>query len=66
MNVAQMMNNRRVERIAPENMPIGTVQDKFKTLSDDQIDEAVQLARRQGISEQQINEGLRMIKSLKK
>ena len=66
MNVAQMMNNRRADRIAPENMPIGTVQDKFRTLSDDQIDEAVQMARRQGISEQQINEGLRMIKSLKK
>lgn len=66
MNVAQMMNNRKAERIAPENMPIGTVQDKFKTLSDDQIDEAVQLARRQGISERQINEGLRMIRSLKK
>ena len=66
MNVAQMMKNRGAERIAPENMPIGTIQDKFRTLSDDQIDEAVQMARRQGISEQQINEGLRMIKSLKK
>lgn len=61
-----MMNNRGAERVASENMPIGTVQDRFRTLSDDQIDEAVQLARRQGISEQQINEGLRMIKSLKK
>lgn len=66
MNVAQMMNNRGAERIAPENMPIGTVQDRFRTLSDDQIDEAVQMARRQGISEQQISEGLRMIRSLKK
>lgn len=66
MNVAQMMNNRGAERIAPENMPIDTVQDRFRTLSQDQIDEAVQLARRQGISEKQINEGLRMIKSLKR
>lgn len=66
MNVAQMMNNRGAIKKAPEDMPIGTVQDRFRTLSDDQIDEAVQLARRQGISEQQISEGLRMIRSLKK
>lgn len=66
MNVAQMMNNRGAIKKTPENMPIGTVQDRFRTLSDAQIDEAVQMARRQGISEQQINEGLRMIRSLKK
>lgn len=66
MNVAQMMNNRGAIKTAPENMPIGTVQDRFRTLSDAQIDEAVQMARRQGISEKQISEGLRMIKSLKK
>ena len=45
-------------------------QQALKTLNpwinDAQIDEAVQMARRQGISENQISEGLRMIKSLKK
>ena len=66
MNVAQMMNNRGAIKTAPENMPIGTVQDRFRTLSDAQIDEAVQMARRQEISEKQISEGLRMIRSLKK
>lgn len=66
MNVAQMMNNRGAIKTAPEDMPIGTVQDRFRTLSDAQIDEAVQMARRRGISEKQISEGLRMIKSLKK
>lgn len=66
MNVAQMMNNRGAIKTAPEDMPIGTIQNRFRTLSDEQIDEAVQMARRQGISEQQINEGLRMIRSLKK
>ena len=63
MNVAQMMNNRNKPA---GNMSLQSVQNGFKNLSESQLNEAVELARRQGISEQQINEGLRMIKSLKK
>lgn len=63
MNVAQMMNNRNKPA---GSMSLQSVQDGFRKLSETQLNEAVELARRQGISEQQINEGLRMIKSLKK
>lgn len=63
MNVAQMMNNRNKPA---GSMSLRAVQDGFKNLTETQLNDAVELARRQGISEQQINEGLRMIRSLKK
>ena len=63
MNVAQMLNQRNKPAVS---MSLQSVQDGFRKLSETQLNEAVELARRQGISEQQINEGLRMIKSLKK
>ena len=63
MNVAEMMKNRNKPA---GSMSLRAVQDGFRKLSETQLNEAVQMARRQGISEQQINEGLRMIKSLKK
>ena len=66
MNVAQMMNNRGAIKTAPEDMPIHSVKEKFRSLTDKELNDAVELARRQGISEKQIEEGLRMIRSLKK
>ena len=63
MNVAEMLNQRNKPA---GSMSLRAVQDGFRKLSETQLNEAVQMARRQGISEQQINEGLRMIKSLKK
>ena len=63
MNIAEMLRQRNNPA---GNMSLQSVQDRFRKLSESQINEAVQLARRQGISEQQISEGLRMIKSLKK
>lgn len=63
MNVAEMLNQRNKPA---GSMSLQSVQDGFRKLSESQINEAVQMARRQGISEKQINEGLRMIKSLKR
>ena len=62
MNVAQMMNRRNENQ---SGMSLQSVQSGFRNLSKNQINEAVELARRQGMSEIQINEGLRMIESLK-
>ena len=62
MNIAEMLRQRNNPA---GNMSLRAVQDGFKNLSETQLNEAVELARRQGISEQQINEGLRMISSLK-
>lgn len=62
MNVAQMMNRRNENQ---SGMSLQSVQSDFRNLSKNQIKEAVELARRQGMSEIQINEGLRMIESLK-
>ena len=65
MNIAQMMNNRGAERTAPENMPIYSVKEKFRSLTDKELNDAVELARRQGISEKQIEEGLKLIRALR-
>lgn len=62
MNIAQMMSQRRTN---PEKMPIQQIQSGFRNLSENQLNEMVQMARSQGISEMQINEGLRMIRGLK-
>ena len=62
MNVAEMLRQRNNPA---GNMSLQSVQDGFRKLSESQIKEAVELARRQGISEEQINEGLRMIRTLR-
>ena len=64
MNIAQMMN-RRNSRENPEKMPIQQIQEGFRKLNENQLNEMVQMARSQGISEMQINEGLQMIRGLK-
>lgn len=64
MNIAQMMSQRN-SRTNPEKMSIQQIQQGFRNLNENQLSEMVQMARSQGISEMQINEGLRMIQSLK-
>lgn len=62
MNIAEMLRQRNNPA---GNMSLQSVQNGFKNLSESQLNEAVELARRQGISEEQINEGLRMIRALR-
>lgn len=62
MNITEMLNQRNNPA---GNMSLQSVQDGFRKLSESQINDAVELARRQGISEEQINEGLRMIRALR-
>lgn len=64
MNIAQMMSQRN-SRENPEKMPIQQIQQGFRNLNENQLNEMVQMARSQGISEMQINEGLQMIRGLK-
>lgn len=64
MNIAQMMSQRN-SRTNSEKMSIQQIQQGFRNLNENQLNEMVQMARSQGISEMQINEGLRMIRGLK-
>lgn len=63
MNVAEMLNQRNNPA---GNMSLQSIQNGFKNLTESQLNDAVELARRQGISEKEINEGLKMIRALKK
>lgn len=62
MNIAQMMKQKNENK---NPMSLKIIQNGFKNLSKKQIEEMVRIAKQQGISDQQINEGLKMIRALR-
>lgn len=65
MNIPQMLNHNSNRKKTNEIPPVSEVQKMFKGLSESDLKEMIELARRQGIDNQSINEGVKMIQALR-